>query len=119
MGGTECGSERAELASSAEGVFGAAIARRGSQRDLINRSKSGSCRNEALERHSEALHIGRYGGRAVRHERDVLNIRLVAIDVNRIFGRPSRKSQTQAERRRGQRPQAVRNARSKRSGERS
>ena len=62
MGGTECGSERAELASSAEGVFGASIARRDNQRDLIKRSESGSCRNEALERHSEALHIGRCGG---------------------------------------------------------
>jgi len=70
------------LASSAEGVFGAAIARRHSQRDLIKRSESGSCRNEALERHSEALHIGRCGGRAVRHERDVSNIRLVASAVN-------------------------------------
>jgi hypothetical protein len=70
------------LASSAEGVFGAAIARRHSQRDLIKRSESGSCRNEALERHSEALHIGRCGGRAVRHERDVSKIRLVASAVN-------------------------------------
>ena len=52
------------------------------------------------------------------HERDISKIRFVAIDVNCIFGGPSRKSQTQAERRRGQRPEAVRNARSKRSGER-
>ena len=50
------------VASSAEGVFSASIARRDSQRDLMNRSESGSCRNEALERHSEALHIGRCGG---------------------------------------------------------
>jgi hypothetical protein len=32
MGGTECGSERADLVSSAEGVFGAAIARDDGQR---------------------------------------------------------------------------------------
>src|SRR3954470_14563543 len=44
--------------------------------------------NEALERHSEALHIGRCGGRAVWHERDISKIRFVAIDVNRIFSRP-------------------------------
>ena len=37
---------------------------------------------EALERHSEALHIGRCEGRAVRHERDVSNIRLGANGVN-------------------------------------
>jgi hypothetical protein len=80
------------LASSAEGVFGASIARRDSQRDLINRSESGSCRNDALERHSEALHIGRCGGRAVWHERDVSNIRLTARAVNRDRRRPSRKS---------------------------
>src|SRR6185295_5210074 len=71
MGGTECGSERAVLVSSAEDGFGAAIARHHSQRDRINLSESGCCRNEALERHSEALHIGRCGGRAVRHEQDV------------------------------------------------
>ena len=106
------------LASSAEGVFGAAIARRHSQRDLINRSESGSCRNEALERHSEALHIGRCGGRAVRHERDVSNIRLVASAVNGDQTSTIAQMPDQAERRRGQRPQAVRNARSKRSGER-
>src|SRR3954470_4167649 len=41
--------------------------------------------NEALERHSEALHIGRCGGRAVWHERDISKIRFVAIDVNRIL----------------------------------
>jgi hypothetical protein len=46
------------LHSSAEGVFGAEIARRDRQRDRINLSESGSCRNEALKRHSEALHIG-------------------------------------------------------------
>jgi len=62
MGGTECGSERAVLVSSAEDVFGAAIARHHSQRDRINLSESGCCRNEALERRSEALHIGRCGG---------------------------------------------------------
>jgi hypothetical protein len=50
------------VASSAEGVFGAVIARRGSRRDRINSSESGCCRSEALERHSEALHIGRCGG---------------------------------------------------------
>jgi hypothetical protein len=82
MGGTECGSERMALVASAEDVFGAAIARRDSQRNRINLSESGSCRNEALERRSEALHIGRCGGRAVRHERDVLNIRRVTSGVN-------------------------------------
>ena len=102
------------LASSAEGVFGAAIARRHSQRDLIKRSESGSCRNEALERHSEALHIGRCGGRAVRHERDVSNIRLVASAVNGDQTSTIAQMPDQAERRRGQRPQAVRNARSER-----
>jgi hypothetical protein len=71
------------LASSAEGVFGAVIARRDNRRDRINLSESGSCRDEALERRSEALHIGRCGGRAVRHERDVSNIRLVPSAVNR------------------------------------
>jgi hypothetical protein len=71
------------LASSAEDVFGAAIAHRQSQRDLIKRSESGSFRNEALERHSQALHIGRCEGRAVRHERDVLTIRLGVSAVNR------------------------------------
>src|SRR5438876_4290970 len=50
------------LVSSAEGVFGAVIARRDGERDRINLSESGCCRNEALERHSEALHIGRCGG---------------------------------------------------------
>jgi len=106
------------LASSAEGVFGAAIARRHSQRDLIKRSESGSCRNEALERHSEALHIGRCEGRAVRHERDISNIRFVANAVNGDQTSTIAQMPDQAERRRGQRPQAVRNARSKRSGER-
>jgi hypothetical protein len=62
---------------SAEGVFGAVIARDDSQHDRINLSESGCCRNEALERHSEALHIGRCGG-----ERDASNIRLVASAVN-------------------------------------
>jgi hypothetical protein len=65
------------VVSSAEDVFGAVIARRDRQRDRINLPESGSCRNEALERHSEALHIGRCGG-----ERDVSNIRLVASAVN-------------------------------------
>ena len=73
---------------------------------------------EALERHSEALHIGRCEGRAVRHERDVSNIRLVAMLSIAIEPRRSPSCQIQVERRRGQRPQAVRNARSKRSGER-
>src|SRR5262249_29751068 len=45
--------------------------------DRINLSESGCCRNEALERHSEALHIGRCGGVPRGHERDVSNIRLV------------------------------------------
>ena len=40
-------------------------------------SESWCCRNEAPERHSEALHIGRCGG-----ERDASNIRLVASAVN-------------------------------------
>lgn len=106
------------LASSAEGVFGAVIARRDNRRDRINLSESASCRNEALERRSEALHIGRYGGRAVRHERDVSNIRLVASAVNDDQTSTIAQMPDQAERRRGQRPQAVRNARSKRSGER-
>ena len=70
------------LVSSAEGVFGASIARRACQRDLINQFESGSCRNEALERHSEALHIGRCGGVPRGHERDVSNIRLVPGAVN-------------------------------------
>ncbi|SRR5712691_3005881 len=86
MGGTECGSERAVLAPSARGVFRALIAavvdRRCSRCDRINLRDSGSCRKEALERHSEALHIGRCEGRAVRHERDILKIRLEAIGVN-------------------------------------
>ena len=71
------------LNSSAEGVFGAVIARDDRQRDRINLSESGCCRNEALERHSEALHIGRCGGVPRGHERDVSNIRLVASAVNR------------------------------------
>ena len=50
------------LNSSAEDVFGAVIARDDSQRDRIYLSESGCCRNEALERRSEALHIGRCGG---------------------------------------------------------
>jgi hypothetical protein len=50
------------LVASAEDVFGAAIARHDSQRDRISLSESGCCRNDALERHSEALHIGRCGG---------------------------------------------------------
>ena len=65
------------LHSSAEDVFGAVIARRDRRRDRINLSESGCCRNDALEHHSEALHIGRCGG-----ERDVSNIRLVASAVN-------------------------------------
>jgi len=75
------------LASSAEGVFRALIAtavdRQCSCCDRISLSDSGSCRKEALERHSEALHIGRCGGRAVWHERDASNIRLVPSAVNR------------------------------------
>ena len=70
------------LAASAEDVFGAAIARYDSQRDRISLFESGCCWNDALERHSEALHIGRCEGRAVRHERDVSNIRLVESAVN-------------------------------------
>jgi hypothetical protein len=62
MGGTECGSERAVCCTRARKVCSAQIARRVRQRDRINLSESGSCRNEALERHSEALHIGRCGG---------------------------------------------------------
>jgi hypothetical protein len=50
------------LLSSAEAVFGAVIARPDSQRDRINLSESGCCRNDALEHHSEALHTGRCGG---------------------------------------------------------
>src|SRR5262245_28184494 len=50
------------LHSSAEGVFGAVIARRDRRRYPNNLFESGCCRNEALERHSEALHIGRCGG---------------------------------------------------------
>src|SRR5262245_16773242 len=50
------------LHSSAEGVFGAVIARRDNQRDRINLSESGCCWNEALKRHSEAFDIGRCGG---------------------------------------------------------
>jgi hypothetical protein len=77
------------LASSAEGVFRALIAttvdRQCSCCDRINLSDSGSCRKEALERHSEALHIGRCEGCAVWHERDTFKIRLVAIGVNRIL----------------------------------
>jgi hypothetical protein len=72
MGGTECGSERAVLAPSAEGVFRALIAaafdRQCSRCDRIHLCESGSCRNKALERHSEVLHIGRCGGRAVWHD---------------------------------------------------
>jgi hypothetical protein len=63
------------LASSAEGVFGAVIAHRDSEGDRINLPESGCCRNEALERHSEALHIGRCGGRAVGTSEIVWNIR--------------------------------------------
>ena len=70
------------LASSAEGVFGAVIARCDNRRDRINLLNQEGCRNEALERRSEALHIGRCGGRAVRHEPDVSNIRFVASAVN-------------------------------------
>lgn len=101
------------LLSSAEGVFGAVIARHDSRRDRINLSESGCCRNDALEHHSEALHIGRCGG-----ERDVSNIRLVASAVNDDQASTIAHLPTQAERRRGQRPQAVRDARSQRSGER-
>ena len=110
------------LASSAEDVFRAKIAaavnRQCSRCDRINLCDSESCRNEALERHSEALHIGRCGGRAVQHERDVSNIRLVASAVNGDQTSTIAQMPDQAERRRGHRPQAVRNARSKRSGER-
>jgi len=90
--GVRCDEEWAALSAapnawrwvaSAEDVFGAAIARHESQRDRINLSESKSCRNEALERRSEAVHIVRCEGRAVWHERDVSNIRLVADAVNR------------------------------------
>jgi len=54
----------------------------------------------------------------VWHERDVLNIRFVVSAVNGDRNLDHRVFADQAERRRGQRPQAVRNARSKRSGER-
>ena len=74
--------------------------------------------NEALERHSEALHIGRCGGRAVRHVRDVSNIRLAASAVNGDQTSTVAQMLDRAERRRRQRPQAVRNARSERSEER-
>ena len=125
--GVRCGDEWAalsaapnawRLAASAEDVFGAAIARYDSQRDRISLFESGCCWNDALERHSEALHIGRCEGRAVRHERDVSNIRLVASAVNGDQNSTIAYLPTQAGRRRGQRPQAVRNARSKRSEER-
>jgi len=118
MGGTECGSERAVLVSSAEDVFGAAIARHYSQRDRINLSESGCYRNDALEHHSEALHIGRCGGVPCGTSemlRTYASSRVLstAIETSTIAYLP-----TQAERRRSQRPQAVWNARSKRSGER-
>ena len=77
------------FASSAEGVFRALIAaafdRQCSRCDRINLRDSGSCRKEALERHSEALHVGRREGRAVGHERDVFKIRLAAIVVNAFW----------------------------------
>src|SRR5262249_40044455 len=53
---------RCLLRSSAADVFGAVIARRDRRRDPSTVFESGCCRNEALERHSEALHIGRCGG---------------------------------------------------------
>ena len=71
------------LHSSAEGVFGAVIARRDRQRGRINLSESGCCRNEALERHPEALHIGRCGGVPCGTCEMFSNIRLVASAVNR------------------------------------
>ena len=51
----------------------------------------------------------------MRHERDVSNIRLVASAVNGDQTSTIAQMPDQAERRRGQRPQAVRDARSKRS----
>ena len=54
---TRCCCTRARKVYSAQ-----LIARRDSQRDRISLSESGCCRNDALERHSEALHIGRCGG---------------------------------------------------------
>ena len=54
----------------------------------------------------------------MRHERDVSNIRLVASAVNDDQTSTIAYLPTQAERRRGQRPQAVRDARAERSGER-
>jgi hypothetical protein len=106
------------LLSSAEGVFGAVIARHDSQRDRINLSESGCCRNDALEHHSEALHIGRCGGVPCGTSemfRTYASLRALSttIEPSTIAYLP-----TQAERRRGQRPQAVRDARSERSGER-
>jgi len=106
------------LHSSAEGVFGAVIARRDRQRGRINLSESGCCRNEAVERHSEALHIGRCGGVPCGTSemfRTYASSRVLSttIQTSAIAYLP-----TQAERRRCQRPQAVRNARSERSGER-
>ena len=50
------------------------------------------------------------------HERDVSNIRLVASAVNRDQTSTIAQMPIRAERRRCQRPQAVRDARSKRSG---
>ena len=67
---------------------------------------------------SEALHIGRCGGcRAGTSEmfRTCASWRVLSTAIE---PRPSRKCQIRAARRRCQRPQAVRNARSKRSGER-
>jgi hypothetical protein len=98
--------------SSAEDVFGAVIAPEVSAIEM-NLSESECCRNKALERHPEALHIGRCGG-----VQDVSNIRLVASAVNDDQASTIAQLPTQAERRRCQRPQAVRDARSERSGER-
>src|SRR3954464_4477648 len=81
MGGTECGSERVEI-----GFERGRCVRRSGRASWPARSEQTvgirKLRNEALERHSEALHIGRCEGRAVWHERDVSNIRLAVSAVN-------------------------------------
>jgi hypothetical protein len=68
------------LHSSAEGVFGAAIARDDSQRDRINLFGMLSERSPRASFRS-APHRTMWRS-AVRHERDVSNIRLVASGVN-------------------------------------
>src|SRR5262245_53381177 len=92
------------LHSSAEGVFGAVIARRDRRRYPNNLFESGCCRNEALERHSEALHIGRCGGVPCGTSEMCgtyasSRVLSTAIETSTIAYLP-----TQAERRRRQRP---------------